>query len=174
MDEIMLVNSAKNGDRDAFSKLYATYKDRLYRYAFYRTGNADAAEDAVSSCVLSAFEQIGKLKKAEAFSAWIFKILYYTCNSELKAIAERRRIADINEAEHIPYEDNITEKTELREALSILKEEERSIVLLSAVSGLSSKEISKICDLTPGAVRSKLSRSLKKMREFLGDAYEEK
>ncbi len=171
MDEKQLVLSAKNGDKDAFSELYILYKDRLYRYALYRIGNADSAEDAVSSCVLSAFEQIGRLKKPEAFSAWIFKILYYACNSEIKAIANRRNIADINgeEGRTLSFDAALEEKTELQQALSILKEEEKSIVLLSVVSGLSSKEISKISDLSAGAVRSKLSRSLKKMREYLGD-----
>ena len=56
---------------------------------------------------------------------------------------------------------------ELTEALAQLDEEERSIVLLSVLGGLTSREISEITSLTPGAVRSKLSRSLAKMREYL-------
>ena len=51
--------------------------------------------------------------------------------------------------------------------LSQLKEEEREIVLLSAAAGLTSSEIAGITGMTPGAVRSKLSRSLAKMREYL-------
>ncbi len=171
MNEKDLVINAKSGDKAAFSELYKLYKDRLYRYAFYRTGSREAAEDAVSSCVLSAYEQIKKLKKPEAFSAWIFKILYYTCAAEVKAISKRREIADVNGVQEaqLAVFDNAVERTELQQALGILKEEERSIVLLSVVSGLSSSEISKICDMTSGSVRSKLSRSLKKMRDFLGD-----
>jgi RNA polymerase sigma-70 factor (ECF subfamily) len=56
---------------------------------------------------------------------------------------------------------------ELTEALSQLNEEERNIVLLSVLGDLTSREISEITSLTPGAVRSKLSRSLAKMREYL-------
>ena len=56
---------------------------------------------------------------------------------------------------------------ELTEALSQLGEEERNIVLLSIIGGLNSTEISALTDLAPGSVRSKLSRSLAKMREFL-------
>ena len=56
---------------------------------------------------------------------------------------------------------------ELAEALSQLKEEERDIVLLSIIGGLSSTEISALTGLASGSVRSKLSRSLAKMREFL-------
>ena len=56
---------------------------------------------------------------------------------------------------------------ELSEALDILSDDEREIVILSVVAGLSSKEISDLTGLTAGSVRSKLSRSLTKMREFL-------
>ena len=73
MREKELVVKAKAGDAKAFTELYGLYKKKLYSYAFYRLGNAADAEDAVSDCVLSAFEQINKLKKAEAFSYWILR-----------------------------------------------------------------------------------------------------
>ena len=60
---------------------------------------------------------------------------------------------------------------ELREALAILNDVEKDIVLLS-VSGFNSKEIAKVTDYTSGAVRSKLSRALSKMRDFLEGKYE--
>ena len=169
MDEKQLVLLSKSGNREAFSKLYEMYKDKLYRYAFYRLENREDAEDAVSDAVYSAFYQIGGLKKAEAFSAWIFRILYCSCNRIIKARINRRNMLDINDMkEKLTYDmEETIDKTELQQALSILKEEEREIVLLSVVSGLNSKEIAKICDLAPGSVRSKLSRSLAKMREYL-------
>ena len=169
MNEKELVILSKSGDRNAFSELYSLYSDRLYRYALYRLENREDAEDAVSDAVYSAFYQIGRLKKPEAFSAWIFRILYFSCGDVLKARSEIRKMLDINDmSEKLTYglEDTIN-KTELQQALDILKDDEREIVLLSVVSGLKSNEIAKICDMTSGAVRSKLSRSLAKMRNFL-------
>ena len=169
MNERELVILSQSGDKDAFAQLYSLYKDKLYRYALYRLENKDDAEDAVGDAVYSAFYQLGKLKKPEAFSAWIFRILYCSCAEIIKARAARRNMKDINEvAEKLTYDmENTVNKTELSQALGILKEDEREIVLLSVVTGLNSKEIGKICDMTAGAVRSKLSRSLKKMRNFL-------
>ncbi len=169
MNEKELVLLSKGGNKEAFSELYSLYKDKLYRYAFYRLENRQDAEDAVSDAVYSAFYQIGRLKKPEAFSAWIFRILYVSCGEIIKARAKRRAMADINDmSEKLTYDmEETVNKTELQQALDILKDDEREIVLLSVVSGLNSKEISKICDMTPGSVRSKLSRSLAKMREFL-------
>lgn len=169
MNEKELVMLSKSGNREAFSQLYSLYSNKLYRYAFYRLENREDAEDAVSDAVYSAFYQIGRLKKPEAFSAWIFRILYCSCGEIIKARVKRRNMADINEmSEKLTYDiENTVIKTELSQALDILKDDEREIVLLSVVSGLNSKEIAKICDMTSGSVRSKLSRSLAKMREFL-------
>ena len=60
---------------------------------------------------------------------------------------------------------------ELSEALAQLSDDEREIVLLSAAAGLTSSEISTITGLTSGSVRSKLSRSLSKMRDYLSILY---
>ena len=169
LNEKELVINAKDGDKNAFSELYTIYKDKLYRYAFYRLCDEQDAEDAVSDCVISAYRQIEHLKKPDAFSAWLFRILYCSCNAQIKARMARRNMADINDLSETltcDIEDTI-DKTELQEALGILKDDEKDIVLLSVVSGLSSAEIAKMTDLTSGSVRSKLSRSLKKMREFL-------
>lgn len=169
MDEKQLVIYARAGDKQAFVALYSQYKDRMYRYAYYRLGNAADAEDAVSDCVLSAFRQIKKLRKPEAFAAWLFRILYCSCITLIEAQAAQRQLADIHQLTREPSTDmqSAIEHTELQEALAQLTDDERDIVLLSVVSGLSSKEIAAITDYTAGAVRSKLSRSLAKMRNFL-------
>lgn len=171
MEEKQLALNAKGGDKEAFCKLYSLYKDRLYRYALYRLGNREDAEDAVSDCVLSAFKQIEKLKKPEAFSSWIFTILRFSCNAVIERRNKTGNALDIDDAKSLigTSDETMTENAELQQALNILKDDEREIVLMSVVTGLSSKEIAKIHGLTSGAVRSKLSRSLKKMREFLGD-----
>lgn len=169
MSEKELVIKAKGGDIHAFTVLYSRYQKKLYSYAFYRLGNASDAEDAVSDCVLSAFEQIEQLKNAEAFSSWIFRILYCCCTSAMKNQINQRHTDNIDDYENmfcITY-DETDEQIELKKALALLNEEEREIVLLSVVAGFKSREIAKINGMTAGSVRSKLSRSLAKMKTYL-------
>ena len=59
-------------------------------------------------------------------------------------------------------------RQELLSALSQLNEQDRNIVLLSAVGGLKSHEIAQITGLSAGNVRQRLSRSLAKMKKILG------
>lgn len=176
MEEKNLVEMAIKGDKDSFCRLYELYRNKLYRYAFYRLGNQHDAEDAVSSCVLSAYQQISALRNAKAFSSWIFRILSASCNAVIKNQIERRNTDDIENCENslITNMDGVVEKTEIQEALNILNDSEKDIVLLSVVAGFSSKEIARAMDMASGTVRSKLSRSLKKMRNFLEDNYESK
>lgn len=79
-----LVQQAKNGDVDAFSKLYSFVYEDLYRFAFYTLKNQEDACDTVSDTVLAAFSQIKKLRDPSLFKHWIFKILSNQCKRKLK------------------------------------------------------------------------------------------
>lgn len=167
MDE-KLINEAIAGSKEAFCSLYGEYKDRLYRYALYRLGDPTEAEDAVSECVLAAWQGIGNLRSGKAFGSWIFRILSNCCASRIKElIGTRENLERIYNSGAVSESVPPSLPVELTEALSQLNDGERDIVLLSIIGGLSSTEIAALTDLAPGSVRSKLSRSLAKMREFL-------
>ncbi len=169
MNEKQLIHSSGKGDKEAFAKLYGLYKDRLYRYAYYRLGNACDAEDAVCDTILLAFEEIGDLRKASAFSAWLFKMHYATCSKYVARQIDNRECDNVDDFENSAKlsEEMNTMSTELNEGLNILNDQEREVVLLSIVAGFNSREISDITGLTDGGVRCKLSRSLEKLKNFL-------
>ena len=167
MEELKLIQLAGKGDRDAFCELYELYKDPLYRYAYYRLGNREDAEDAVSECVLSVWKQISGLRKAEAFQGWLYRILSNCCGKRIREqIAGRERGEKLQEA-CSGSEQPQTGSVELVEALGQLATDEREVVLLTVVAGLNSKEAGRICGMTAGGIRSKQSRALRKMREYL-------
>ena len=166
MNEKSLVVSAVSGDKEAFAALYMIYKDDLYRYAYFKLGNTEDARDAVSSCIAAAYGSIGSLRLTGAFRSWIFRILYRCC---LALVTDQHRMndrADVSELDRLPAEDDSL-SPELKEAFDILDPQDRDIVLLSALGGYNSREISAIMGLKPATVRSRLSRALTKMRQFL-------
>ena len=170
MDE-KLVNEAIAGSKEAFCTLYGQYKDKLYRYALYRLGDPDDAEDAVSECVLAAWKSVGSLRSAGAFGSWIFRILSNCCAAHIRSLITARDNLERVYNEGPGSAGNVTVpaslSAELAEALSQLKDDERDVVLLSVIGGLNSSEVAALTGLSPGGVRSKLSRSMAKMREFL-------
>ena len=169
--EIQAAEAAKSGSKEAFCELYGKYKDKLYRYALYRLGDSTEAEDAVSECVLSAWQGIAGLRKPEAFGAWIFRILHICCTKRINDSVKRRENMQRIYAESGPGSaagsSPASLSIELKEALSQLSEEDRTIVLFSVLGDLTSREISDITGIAPGTVRSRLSRSLAKMRAYL-------
>lgn len=170
MEERVLVQKAQQGDRQAFCTLYGLYKDRFYRYALYRLGHAQDAEDAVSDCVLELWRRITSLRDPAAFAAFAFRILYASCAGRIREQIERRGESNIETAvlpETMRREDQTDMHLILEESLGTLSGKEREIVLLSAVSGLTSGEIADITGMTAGAVRSNLARSLNKLRSQL-------
>ena len=166
MDERILISRAASGDREAFASLYMLYRDSLYRYAYFKLGNGSDAEDAVSACIVAAYENIGDLRVESAFKAWIFRILYRCCCALVKEQIKALDYAGEEAIDRLPYTDGGI-SPELSEAFGVLSRQDRDIVLLSVIAGYSSFEIASIMSLKPSTVRSRLKRGLSKMRNFL-------
>ena len=168
MDERMLISRAVTGDKEAFAALYMQYRDSLYRYAYFRLGNESDAEDAVSACIVAAYENIYALRSENAFKVWIFRILYRCCC----ALVKEQIKANDREGEEalgsLPAaEDSSALSPELQEAFGVLSDEDKEIVLLSVIAGYNSREVAAVLSLKPSTVRSRLMRGLAKMRAFL-------
>lgn len=167
MDEKLLVQKASGGDKEAFAALYMRYRDDLYRYAYFRLGNEEDARDAVSACIVEAYEGIYALRNAAAFRPWIFRILYRCCCRLMtEQNRSRNNLVDIDELRDLPAENNSV-SPEVKEAFGVLNTCDRDIVLLSVIGGYNSREIAAMIGLNPSTVRSRLKRALAKMKQFL-------
>ena len=126
--------------------------------------NQQEAEDAVSEAVVAAYENIGKLKKPDAFRSWIFTIVSNICKKRLKKEAARRDYFGEETYVQAAYEDpDVGLAVDVRKAFFLLEEEEQTIVGLSVFGGYNSKEIGDALKMNPNTVRSKRSRALQKM-----------
>ena len=165
-----LIREAQTGNSKAFATVYSFYANDLYRFALWYTGKSDDAEDCVQEAVLIAFKNIAKLRKPSSFKSWMFKILSNVCKTKLINPADRLCTVPIHEIQETEPDTSLAEisvSAELAEALDMLDPEEKQIVLLSVIGRYKSSEIAEIMEMKSGSVRSKLSRSLEKMREQL-------
>ena len=150
----IFVQQAKKGDSHAFARLYEIYYKDLYHFALYYTKDSITAEDAVSSAVLKAFEQLHKLRKNDAFKSWLFQITANECKKLLK-----QKSIYLSDASW----------QELQDELSQLSEPERRVITLSVFGGYTSREIAGILKKREGSIRSIKSRALAKLREKNAD-----
>lgn len=158
----LLAERARSGDPEAFASLYEiVYKD-LYRYALYMLGQKEDAEDVVSETVMAAYAQIGQLKSAGAFRAWIFRILSNKCRKQRAAYLEK--VSELDE--QMPDRaGDFTEESLLKAAMASLSEEEREIICLHIFGGYKSHEIGLILQMNPATVRSREHRALEKLKK---------
>ncbi len=163
----LLAVKAAKGDASAFGELYSLFAQDMYRYALYSLGSRESAQDAVQETALEAFKNIKKLKNEEAAKAWFFGILYNVCKrfQREKYKADFTPLDFCEELSSADTSEDISASLDLLRLINSLSEQEREIVLLSAVCGYSGKEIAEVTGIPHGTVRSKLSRSLAKLRE---------
>ena len=168
-----LVLEAQKGGQEGFTKLYQAVAPSLYRTALYTLGNSHDAEDVVSETFIEAYRGLSGLRDPQAFMPWIYRILSARCNRKIRDYIRARNEMDIDEMLQLPgeqseFSETVLQRTDLLRALQDLSEEERQIVVLSAVEGYTAREIAGIVGSPQGTVSSKLFRAFKKMRVIFG------
>jgi RNA polymerase sigma-70 factor (ECF subfamily) len=83
-DEQVLIESAQQGEREAFAGLVKHYWDRLYRWLYHLTHDRHLAEDLVQESFLKAFRALASFRAGTNFQAWLFRIAH-------NALANQRR-----------------------------------------------------------------------------------
>jgi RNA polymerase sigma factor (sigma-70 family) len=178
MDEQELISRSKDGDVDAFNSLVEQYQRLVYNLALRMLGNADAAEDASQDTFLSAYRAIDKFRGG-SFKSWVLRIAANSCHDKLR-VSRRYRIVSLDtllETDDLPQANN-TESPEdyalrrelgrfLNEGLSHLPEDQRLVVILSDVQGLSYEEVAQVTGASLGTVKSRLNRGRTRLRDFL-------
>lgn len=180
MDEQALITSARKGDVRAFNQLVMLYQSMVYNVAVRVLGDPDAAADATQDAFLSAFKAMGRFRGG-SFKAWLLRIVTNACYDQLR-VKQRRPTSSLDdlpvESDHTPYlhdpaekPDEFVERQELNHmiqvAISTLPVEQRVVVVLYDVQGLSYQEIAQATGLSLGTVKSRLSRGRAKLRNYL-------
>ena len=106
---------------------------------------------------------VEKLRDNEKFRAWIFQILSNKCRRKLKEYTQKT----VELPDDLPAGDTTEESLQVREALDRLEETERQIICLNVIGGFKSHEIGEMMQMNHNTVRSRISRGLNKMKEFL-------
>lgn len=172
MDKRLLVTRAKRGDAEAFAELYGDIYQNLYRFALYTLRNTQDAEDVVSAAVMEAYGTIGKLRKDESFSAWMYRIVANMCRRKMRGYyVETEELTEENGGwDGFVWGDPREEYLDVRRAFLALSAQERMIVGMHVFCGYRTREIAEILEMNENTVRSKESRALRKMRTDLEGA----
>lgn len=162
-------------DPDAFGQLYDRYCDQIYRFAYRRLRDREAAEDATADVFFKALRAIGSYKPSLApFSAWLYRIASNAVTDHLRA---RRPANSLDAAMETPDRSdpvdvqaiNRLEADRVWLAVDRLTGAQRTAIVLRLGHDLPIAEIAALMDRSEGAVKLLLNRGLTAVRTHLSD-----
>lgn len=157
-------------ERKNYENLFDDCYKQLFAIALLKTNNYHDAQDAVQETYYYAYKNIKKLRQEEFFKTWITKILFNNIN---KYYLKKKREEDIDQFlndRNISTENScINDEIILKDAMETLDKKFYDIVVLHYFVGYSVPEIAKSLGIPEGTVKSRLSRSIEKLRIYFGE-----
>ncbi len=153
-------------EKEEFAQRIEDIKKQLYKTAYLYLQNEASALEAVDESIYKALKAIKSLREADYFTTWITRILINECKRELKRL-KRTKVEEIVEVdEHVEY---CYDKVALREAIALLPEELRFVIILRFFSGYSLSETASILDIPQGTVATRQRKALNLLKLELSE-----
>jgi len=192
--DLPLVNASRHGDVSAFEELVKRYDRKLYRIAHGITHSKEDAEEVVQTAFLKAYQNLNRFQGRAKFSSWLIRIAMNESFMRLRKLRSNREQPLDNDAGIYPQQseqrfpqhrlnlndwatnpESLYSATELRQilenSLNKLQPALRVVFILRDIEEHSASDISEMLNLSPTAVRSRLSRARLRLREELSQYF---
>jgi RNA polymerase sigma-70 factor, ECF subfamily len=161
------VERAKSGDNDAISFLYLRYKDNVYGYVLSILRDAHEAEDVTQTVFIKLMSVIHKYEPRQVpFTAWILKVAR---NVAVDSLRQRRPVPceEVIESWRPANDFSHERRSGLKQALATLTEDQRDVVVLRHLVGLSPGEIAHRMGRTESSIHGLHHRARRALRREL-------
>lgn len=187
-DEAQLIARSQHGDIEAFNQLIEWYQQSMYGTAYRIINDYDIASDITQDAFIAAFKSIQTYRGGTSFRAWLLRISSNTAIDYWRSLQRRSAtsldtLADEHDThpssaletlasigpENNPEELILTQELQetIQRGLAQLPMEQRAVIVLYDIQGLSYEEVAQATDTALGTVRSRISRGRAKLREYL-------
>ena len=176
------IRQVLSGDVNAFEPLVTAYEKNAYQLALRMLGSAEDAQDVTQEAFLKAYRSLDSFRLDSRFSVWLYRIVSNLCLDLLRKRQRRpersltvededgeeaqRDVPDESFSPEALLERKLTREA-VRRGLDELPPEQRQILLLRELEGLSYEEIGEALGLEPGTVKSRIFRARKRLCAFL-------
>jgi RNA polymerase sigma-70 factor (ECF subfamily) len=164
------VEQAKAGDADALRFLYLRYADNVYGYVCSIVRDEHEAEDVTQQVFAKLLSVLVRYEpRSVPFSAWILRVAHNTAIDHVRA----RRPVPVEEVRPLQDSDDGSARERFRElesALDALPEEQREVILLRFLVGLTPREVAEHMGRSEDAVNGLQHRGRRRLRRELDRA----
>jgi RNA polymerase sigma-70 factor (ECF subfamily) len=178
-----LIELCRQGDARAFARLVALHERMVFNLATRLLGDGEEAKDLSQETFLQVYRTIHRFEGRSSLKTWIYRIVVNQCHNRQRWWKRRRKdqsrpIDDLTAGEEAqlstapgagPFED-LARREQARRvqvALNAISFDQRSILILREVEGLSCDEIATALTLPIGTVKSRLARGREALRQQL-------
>ncbi|HJB79689.1 RNA polymerase sigma factor [Flavonifractor plautii] len=157
-----------NNIRQQLNAYIVSHQEDFYRLAFSYVKNRDAALDVVQESIVRALSKSDSLRQPEYLKTWFYRILL---NESMNHYRRNKRL--------VPLEDSVAdgpapagdpaERLDLYAAIDRLDPKEQAIIRLRFFEDMKLEEIARITGVNLNTVKSRLYKSLRKLRELTGE-----
>jgi RNA polymerase sigma-70 factor (ECF subfamily) len=143
---------------------------RAFARTFYR--EPDNADDLVQETLTKGLANIDKFEPGTRMKSWLFTIMRNTYYARIKvALREAPGLLDCASSRPISEasQEWSVQSKEVHEAIQTLPDQQREILMLVGVLGVSYEEAAEICNCAVGTVKSRLSRARANLLDHLGE-----
>jgi RNA polymerase sigma-70 factor (ECF subfamily) len=167
-EQLQLIQRAQAGDLQAFSGIFAAYKNLVYRTAYLVLNDSGEAEDALQEIFLQVHRSLSSFDPYKgAFSTWLHRITLNYCLNH-RPRWQHASLEDLSPAPatHFPAA-QLAEEGALLQATHALSDKQKAVVILRYYWDLPYAEIAQVLDIPLGTVKSRLDLALKTLRKII-------
>lgn len=158
---------ARRGDMTAHARLYEVFGPMVYTLALRMLASPSQAEDVLQETFLEVLRRITSWRGEGEFGVWVRRIAVNKCLMHLRSAWVARRAE--YEGEPVSPARAPEEGLTLEQALALLPDTARVVVLLHDVEGYTHREIGQLMGRTASFSKSQLARAYVRLRALLKD-----
>ncbi len=182
MEEQKLIENLKRADSRAYDELYREYVEKIGGIARSYLG-VDDVEDVIQEVFIKVYKNIKKFRGDSSLSTWIYRISVNVCKDMLGKKHRRKEILTSFGEEDDDEKNTIREPAdelqpsdelmkmlsaeEISKAIDSLSKEDRLLINLREIEGMSYDQISEIMDKPVGTVKSRLHYARERLKGIL-------
>lgn len=177
-NENELVNQAKEGQTEAFSRLVEKYRQKVFQTSMGFLHNADDAEDLTQDIFVKVWYSLKSFDGRSTFSTWLYRIAVNQAINRVRKNKLRSFVGINSEIHESQYSDDNAEETlerkelkkQIWQAIDKLKSNQKKAFVLFYYQELSIKEVAEVMDLSQKATESLVFRARKNLQKTLSKA----
>lgn len=168
-----LTQRAVAGDRAALAAVLVAATPSIKRFTGRMCRTSAEADDATQDTLLAVAQNLAQFEGRSAFSTWLFTLARTACGRQQRGMKNAPPREDVPElrADEGPGPEDLAESNELKLTLDLalggLQRDQREVVLLRDVEGLSANEAAEVLGISVEALKSRLHRARASLRSAL-------